>query len=653
MPILRLSDAPSDLPRLAMALAKLGLVGFSVVLSGQMAWLNLAQRTDFAARNVLGQSGRSILLLSLGLGIALPLVLGLMLVVRQGAAVAMARLERLATRVAPVAALFMVPALFLSDVARDKPLFYLVTLLAFGLILNALLAKAFSLGGGASLAAPMERLRRRPLVQALLSVPRGVPLVFVLLIASLCAFLLASYGIAHHRLIQDTAGYLAVPDNVMSNLWHGRYFKVPVLFGATTAGNYLTVHAEYGSLLFAPFYALRPGAETLLWAGAMFAGLAAIPLYLLAARKLGRGLGVWVAAAYLLSAPLHGALLTGFSWLHAVTLFSFTLYYAVESQRRWLVALSLVLLLTISELGPLNVFVYGLTLIALRRSVRLGALMSALALPLIGFNFWLSARGAVNGETPALLSTLDALCKNPVYFLWDLARFNKLTPIFHALAPLCLLPAFEFACLPLLLPGLLFVSAATQYWPNSTTGFASALVWLPGSFLGLVIALERRRSRAADRGPLAAVVLALTVTILSHSHNYGALLRADGFGGLPPETVRATPAGWSRYAALLQTLQPIPAYASVAATPYLTSFVSNRPDACDLLRPCGRPDYLLISSRESSAVRSQLSDLFQTRQYRLIKTTFNEFYLFERAPETDDTRAALARLGFAASGSPP
>jgi uncharacterized membrane protein len=643
----RLRDDPSDLPRLALALTKLALVGFSVVLTGQMAWLSLAQRTDFAAHNTLGQSGRLILLLSLGMGLVLPAGLGMLFVARRRAPLATPLLERLATRLAPLGALFMLPALFLSQIARDKPLYYLITLAAFGLTLDALLVRSFALGVGASVRARLQRLRRRPWLHALLNPPRGVPLMLLLLLAALCAYLLARYGIAHHRLLQDTPEYLAVPDNVLSNLRYGRYFKAPVLFGASAHQSYLTVHAEYGSLLFVPLYSLHPGAETLLCLGAALAGLAAVPLYLLAVRKLGRGLAVWVAAAYLLTAPLHGALLTGFSWLHAVTLFSFTLYYAVESERRWLLALSLLLLLSISEVGPLNVLAFGLSLLASRRKPRLGALLCLLPLPLIVANFWLLARGAAAGETPPLLFTLAAFCKNPVYFLWDLARVSKLTPIFHALSPLCFLPLFEFACWPLLLPGLLFTSALTQFWPSNTAGYASALIWLPGCFLGLLVALEKRRALGRSRTALAAIVVALSVSVLSHSYNYGALLRADGFGGIPPETVRATASAHSRYDALLKALRPIPAQASVAATPYLVSFVSNRPDACDLVRGCGRPDYLLLSTREASMVQSQLRELFATHQYRVLLTTFDEFMLFQRAPETEETRAAFARLGLA------
>jgi hypothetical protein len=431
---------------------------------------------------------------------------------------------------------------------------------------------------------------------------------------------------------------------VLSNLRHGRFFKAPVLFGASAPGNYLTVHAEYGSLLFTPLYGLRPGAETLVWLDTAMAALATVPLYLLAARKLGRGLALWVGVAYLLTAPLHGALVVGFSWLHAVTLFSFTLFYAVESGRRWLMGVSLVLLLSISEFGPLNVFAYGLMLLAGRRKVRLGLALTVLALPLITLNLWLLARGARPDQTPELIRTISAVFNNPAFFVWDLARFRCVAVILHALAPLCLLPLFEFACWPLLIPGLLVTSATTMYWPNNTEGFAGSLVWLPGCFLALVVVLEKRR--ALGRGQLLATTLALSVTVLSHSYNYGALLREDGFGGAGPETVRKTPWGQSRYEALLKVVRAIPAQASVAATSYLVSFVSNRPEACTLSLACGHPDYLLLSTRELGASREQLKALFATRQYRLQAAGFDEFYLFQRAPETPETRVALDRLGF-------
>ncbi|HYQ00905.1 MAG TPA: DUF2079 domain-containing protein [Polyangiaceae bacterium] len=641
----RLRDDPSDLPRLALSLTTLALVGFSLVLSCQMVWLNLAQRTDFAQRNTLGLAGRLSLLLSLGAGLALPAALGLALVARRRIEIATPTLERVARRLSPLAALFMLPPLFLSQVAHDKPLYYLIALSAVGLIFSALLNQAFSVGIGPRMSAFLARVQRRPLVQALLSPPRGAPLFLLLLLAALCAFLLVQQGLSKHRLIQDTPAYLAVPENVLANLRHGRFFQAPVLFGTATPGNYLTVHAEYGALLFAPLYGLRPGAETLIWLDAALAALSVIPLYLLAASKLGRAVAAWVGAVYLLTAPLHGALVTGFSWFHAVTLFSFTLYYAVESGRRWLMGLSLLLLLSISEVGPLNVFAYGLMLVAGRRKARLGLLLSVLAMPVIALNLWLLARGARSGQTPELTSAIVSIFRNPTYFVWDLARFRCVTVMLHALAPLCLLPLFELACWPLLLPGVLFTSATTLYWPDHAEGYVTSLIWLPACFLALVVVLEKRR--ALGRAPLVASALALTLTVVSHSYNYGALLRADGYGGLNPETVRRSTWGDQRYAALRKVLQPIPATARVAATSYLVSFVSSRPDACDLAVPCGRPDYLLLSNREVSSVRQQLTELFATRQYRLASTSFDEFYLFQRSPETPETRDALGRLGIA------
>jgi len=322
------------------------------------------------------------------------------------------------------------------------------------------------------------------------------------------------------------------------------------------------------------------------------------------------------------------------------------LYYAVESERGWLSALSLAALLSISEAGPLLALGLGALLVASRTRSRLGLLIGACALPLIAFNVWLSLHGAGAVENPALATALGNLAKNPVYFLWDLARLVKVTAIMHALAPLLLLPVLEAACWPLLVPALLFTSAGYAFWPNDTTGFGASVVWVPACFIALVHALHKRAALGQGRAPLWALVLALGVTVLSHSFNFGAFLRADSFGGAQPGVVRMTELGRARYAGLRKALAPIPAQASVAATLYLVSHISNRPEAYDLVRPCGRPDYLLISSREASSVHPQLQKLFESKQYKLVVAAADEFYLFSRGAETEETRRALTRLGF-------
>jgi uncharacterized membrane protein len=635
----RLPGKPIELPRLALSLVSLSLVGFSLVLLGQMIWLNGTLRADFATRNLLGVPQRRVLLLAIGAGLALPILATLFaLWLRRRQTAISGALQRAATISAPLAVTFVLPGLFLARVAEAKPLFYLTVLMAFGFAFNALLTRAIDAASPMRKRAGWLRFRPRPVV-------RAVPFVLLLICAAAYALVLGRYAVAHHRLIQTVATDVGIADNVMSNLLHGHFFRAPAQFG-TAAGSYLSLHAEYGSLLFLPVYRLHPGAETLLWLQAVLAALGVIPLYLLVAGHLGRKMAFWFGASYLLFAPLQGALLHGFSWFPAVTLFSLTLYYAVESERRWLLLLTLPVLLSLSEAGPLNAFGFGLFLVVSGKRARLGLSLTALSGALVAFNLLRSLRGLGAAEQPELASAIGALLENPVYFLLDLARAVKLTSVLHALAPLCLLPLFELATWPLFIPGLLLTSAGSEFWPSAQLGYANSLIWVPACLLALLFTLREQRGDAQNRSRYLAWVVTLTITQLSHSYDFGALLRADAFGGQAnPELFRMSPAGQLRYDQLLQLVRRIPESASVATTNYLVSHVSNHAEAYELSRPYGQPDYILLSSREVTPVRHSLDATFAARQYRVVATSGGEFYLFSRGAEDAETRSAFKQLG--------
>jgi uncharacterized membrane protein len=637
----RLPGKPIELPRLALSLASLALAGFSLVLLGQMLWLSAASRSDFAAHNVLGVPQRQVLLLAIAAGLAVPIFATLLVLwFRRRRSGMLSALHRVATLCGPLGVVFAVPGLFLATVAQAKPLFYLTVLLGFGVAFSLLLTRAFDARAQRRSSILWQRLRSRAMV-------RAVPLALLLIFAAGYVLVLGRSAVVHHRLIQTVAEDVGITDNVMSNLLHGNFFRAPARFG-TDPGSYLSLHAEYASLLFLPIYRLRPGAEGLLWLQVVLAALAVLPLYLLVAARLGQKMAFWFGAMYLLLAPVHGALLNGFSWLPAVTLFSLTLYYAVESERRWLMYPSLLLLLSVSEAGPLNVFAFGLFLLVVGKRTRLGLGLTALSAAVIALNLLRSARGLGAVEQPALAGAMAALLKNPVYFVLDLARAVKLTSALHALAPLCLLPLFELATWPLFIPALLFTSAANEYWPSHVV-YPSSLIWIPACLLGLLYTLREQQADAKKRSRYLAWVVTLSVLQLSHSYDFGALLRTDSFGDQSPaETFRMTSQGQRRYDQLMQLVRRIPASASVATTTYLLSHVSNRVDAFDLSRPYGQPDYILLSTRELSALRPSLDATFAERHYRFVAAAGDEFYLFSRGAETAQTRSAFKKLGLRA-----
>jgi hypothetical protein len=608
-----LPDKPRDLSRLALSLATLSLAGFSSVLCAQTLSLAASSRLDFASGNVLGVHPRQTLLFSIAAGIATPIfaaLAALSLQLTRGRM--LGALHGLGTLCAPLIVAFVVPGLFLDQVAESKPLFYLTVLLAFGFALHELLTQALTVAPAWRIARWYDRL-------STIAALRAVPAIALTVCTFGYAIVLGRCAVSHHRLIQDVARDLGVADNVMSNLMHGHFFRAPAQFG-TAPGSWLSLHAEYGALLFLPIYLVRPGAETLLWLQVALAALAVVPLYLLVAGRLGRGMALWFGVGYLLWAPLHGALLVGFSWQPAVTLSLFTLYYALDADRRFLGWVAALALLALSEVGALYAFAFGLYCMFSGKRPRAG-----LALTLIA---------------------VAVLVLDPAYFVLDLARAVKLTSVMHALAPLCFLPLFELAIWPLFLPALLLTSIGGTFWPSDVGAYPSSLVWLPACFLGLFCGLQQQRDERPNRARYWAWVVTLSLTQLSHSFDFGALLRADGFGGQSvADNFRMSPWGQKRYDQLMSLVRLIPASASVATTDFLLSHVSNRPDAYVLTRPYGTPEYVLLSSREVNASRAALTATFASHRYRLVGTGFDEFFLFSRGSETPDTRRSLARLG--------
>jgi hypothetical protein len=249
---------------------------------------------------------------------------------------------------------------------------------------------------------------------------------------------------------------------------------------------------------------------------------------------------------------------------------------------------------------------------------------------------------------------LKTLLSNSVYFVLDLARATKLTAALHALAPLALLPLAALSSLPLLLPGWLFTSAGKEFWPTAPAAAQFQLLWIPGCFLAVLFTLQRLRTSSSQRPLFLASVVAMSVGLLSHSYDFGLLLRGDALtspskGG----HFEYGPADEKRYADLQAVLRHIPRSASVVATTYMLPQVSSRTEVFDARRPYGKPDYVFFSARElSGTARTALAATLSSRSYALV-AHIEEFYLFRRAAETPETQAVLRGLGLISAGSTP
>lgn len=640
---LRLRKESEELPRLAWSLATLATAGFSLVLFFQIAWMGLQSRADFSLSNVLGVPNRNVLLLTLLAGMSVPTI-GALLVNRYRRSVDFELVHRYAMRLAPLSLAFLLPSLYLPEVSQRKPLFYLVALSLFGLAARQLVGASIAAWASFTPAWPVLG-RARSFLEPL----RALPLLLVAVSAVGVAWFLGRAAVTQHHLIQSLDDGLAIAENLMSNLAHGRLFRAPIAQGGA-GGSYLSHHADFIALLFLPLYRLHPGAESLLWLQAALVALSVLPLFGLAARLLGKGIALWVSLVFLSLAPLQGAVLYSFSWTPALCLFSFTLYYAIFADRLWLVALALPCTLASTESGPFVVFSLGAFLAASGGRARFGMSLCAMALTVFALDTWLATRVSKAEATP-IVSGLQTLFSNPVYFVLDLARATKLTALLHALAPLALQPLRGWV---LLLPGLFSVSGSTAFWPAAREASTFALVWIPGSLLALLVSMQRMRALPQMRPWYAATIVTVTITALSHSYDFGLLLRRNGSDGTGPlASPRSAPGSDQRYRDLRAVVDQLPPSASVVATPYMLPYVSSRPDAFDVRRPYEETDFLFFSSRELVGNASeQLRKTFDGGRYTLLANS-GEFYLFRRGAESERTTELLRTLGLRSGANKP
>jgi uncharacterized membrane protein len=648
--------APDTFPRVALSVATLAVVGLSLALLLQTLHLQYAPRQEFLFRNQLGAEPRKVLLLSMGVSaLFVSLVCGVVwLLMRKRMK---AGLDTVATLLCPLCLGFSLPLFFVWQFGQEHPTWYLVLLTAFVFAARALLTR--SLRTAAELSRP--RWLKFPAVLARLHVPSGWAISLVAAAAVAFTAYIGHYTVLRHRLIQSTAFDLGIYDNLMFNVIHGRFFKSPVLFGPGKF-SYIAGHAEYVMVLFAPLYALKPGAETLLWMQAAILGGAAIPLYLFARYFVTRGPALLIALAYLMFAPLHGPSFYDFHWLPVAIFFHFWLYYAIAARKTWLSVAMLLVLFATREDVAVGLAMLGVFLFITGARVRFGLVLSAVSGIWFGINKFIIMPHAGAWWFESIYSELFAdgkssygsviltLASNPVFALTTFIRENKLAYGFHMVAPLAFLPLRKPVFVLLLIPGAFFTLLTTAYWPTVSIAFQYTSHWIPYLFLTVVLGLWLFKFEADGKAKFYAALITMVFAVLSQSYNFGAVLQREGFvGGFSRVQFTMSDAELKRYQALMQAIAPIPKEASVAAGEYLNPHISARKDAYVFRYDVGPVDYLLFSRLElNSDLRRTLNDKFQKDTYGLAAYTGDEFYLFKRHLDSPNTAAALQRLGLTA-----
>jgi len=170
------------------------------------------------------------------------------------------------------------------------------------------------------------------------------------------AFLVTTIFLSYQRYLtyQTNAWDLGIN---MQALWttafQGRFLYYTAELSWNSTGSLMGVH--FVPILFAltPLYRVFPGALTLLTLQSLAVCASSLPLYLLAARRASRLAALTIAVAYLFSGPLLGAVFYDFHAEAFIPLFGLTVWYAWETRKPRLMAISAVALLSVIELTPI------------------------------------------------------------------------------------------------------------------------------------------------------------------------------------------------------------------------------------------------------------------------------------------------------------
>lgn len=643
--------------RLPVPLTTLFLIGFSLVLFGQLVEMTSALRDDFLARNVAVGQFRMVLLISLFFGLVVPaLGTGLALTVKRSAAVPV--LEKVADLLAPLVLMGLLPALFNVKLAHHDQLTYLLILAAFVLMAEPLLRRSFTafdhLREPLLVGAVERRLRTVPGLP-----PRVLGLAAVLVAAAGVATYFGYYTIQDHHRLVTTAFDLGIYDNLLFNAIHGHPFTATVLFGPA-GGNNLASHAEFVVILFIPFYAIHPGPETLLIIQALLVAFAAVPLYLFAATCLPPALAALIAIAYLFFPPLHGPVFYDFHWLTLATFFDFWLFYAIAARRKWLTVALIVVLYSIREDIAVDLAVLGLFLLLTRLRPRLGLVLFVVSaiwfgidrfviMPLAGSWYFQNLYSGLFADGESTFgSVFKTILSNPLFFVTSFVNETKLLYVLHMLVPLAFLPFRRLPFALLILPGVFFTVMTTGYSPTVSISFQYTTHWIAYLFLATTLAFVVI-SRQQDGVPARrAALVTMLVAMLAHSFTFGAILqRATFVGGFGRIEFTMTEPERQRYAELKELLAMIPPDASVAATENETPHISTRRVAYPLRSAPGPVDYLLVGrSHVGDLSRAALNAaLADPNAYGLLAQRGDELFLFKRGHLSPETARARRELG--------
>jgi uncharacterized membrane protein len=569
----------------------------------------------------------------------------------------------LARVLAPLAIGFALPPLFVRELWVDAEIELLIYAGVVGLLLERSLGIAFA--ALATMPPPAIPVGERVKSAARWTAAHLPALVLALAIAGY--WLVISHGtvVSHHR-IATASSDLAEFDNLFFNALHGHPFRAPAIAGDLTDWTALRVHAEFVLYLLLPLYALAPGPEQLLRIQTAVIALTAVPIYLFAARRLGRHAGCAIALAYLLLPAVQRPNFYDFHFTPVGMFFvAWTLYCydrALEApgtsraQRAALVAcFALALLSREDTAATLAIAFFLLGAAGVGRTVSF-ALAGAALLYVVAVKFVLMPRFGMMWfdqiyerlKAPGdagLAAVFATIASNPMFVVRTLMSPARFLYLLHMTAPLLFLWNRRWYLWLAALPAALFTLMVTDRPPMNDVSFQYTYLWVPYIVLASVLGL----GALAASDPLgwprkSAATVALLVVALGCSWNQGALLgNRSIIGGFGEKRLSMSADERARLAELEQLIARIPDSASVAATEHEGPHVSTRLVVYSLKLSLGHaPDYILVGPQPFRIEVRHMAPSLRAGDYGLVAEA-GAFALFQRGADPSQNRRLLKR----------
>lgn len=355
---------------------------------------------------------------------------------------------------------------------------------------------------------------------------------------------LSGLALLRHQALVTRVFDLGIYDNLMWNTMHGR----PLACGFVRGGSHVTAHVDPLLVLLTPIYALSPGPEVLLVVQAAAVLSGAVPVYLLAWRKLGRPwLGLVLGVAYLLHPSVHGTILFDVhSLAFAAPLCLWALYFLECGATRRYVLMIALLLLTREDVALL---VGGIGLYAVlgggRRRLGVGTIAAAVVYfgmvkLFVQFTPYQYARryaAFLPEEGGGFAAVGASVLANPAHAVYEALALRKLVFLMVMLAPLLLTPVLAGSLWWTFAFGLAFTLLAS----NTMNFFALShhtVMLFPVFFAAAPAGIERaseiveKLGGSRERAVRALGVGVLVASVLA-TQRMGALIDNGSFAGWP------------------------------------------------------------------------------------------------------------------------